>query len=416
MLESVEADGTVDVSGVVDNASDLRGVEAPLAARLTELRRMATDCERALRFSAAMVSRGGASLLPHPPSPPSHGVTRLPSLACRLPSLNDDDVRAPRLSPQREFIARPDAECPVCLETYEIAAVLPCLHATCRQCMRTHAGGGASFRCPLCRAACARREVATFAKGSDHARATVGSPVAVVTAAAGAARATGAGAAVAATVAPEMVVPTNMEAVAAAAAVAPASTPLAVASTYDEAAASHSSEWSGLLGLGPTTSDLPGASSRVRVLVALLRGILASGDNERVLVFAQWAAHVAHLAAVLERVRVRHLTLGDTLADSMAALQAFGQPDEPRILLMSSQRHASGINLQCARHVVIMHPYCTPTARDAHHLSLSDLASYERQAIGRVRRFPQQHQVEVYRFVAPGTVEEEVYTGRIEES
>ena len=66
-----------------------------------------------------------------------------------------------------------------------------------------------------------------------------------------------------------------------------------------------------------------------------------------------------------------------------------------------------------ARHVVIVHPYCTPSARSARQLSLGDLASYERQAVGRVRRFPQQRQVEVYRFFAPGTVEEEVYTGRI---
>ena len=83
---------------------------------------------------------------------------------------------------------------------------------------------------------------------------------------------------------------------------------------------------------------------------------------------------------------------------------------------MSSQRHASGINLQCARHVVIVHPFCTPTARSVRQLSLHELASYERQAIGRVRRYPQTRQVEVYRFVAPGTVEEEVLTGRIQQA
>ena len=72
--------------------------------------------------------------------------------------------------------------------------------------------------------------------------------------------------------------------------------------------------------------------------------------------------------------------------------------------------------MQCARHVVIFHPYCTPSARSVRQLSLEEMAAYERQAVGRVRRFPQSRQVEVYRFFAPGTVEEEICTGRVREA
>ena len=78
---------------------------------------------------------------------------------------------------------------------------------------------------------------------------------------------------------------------------------------------------------------------------------------------SQWAAHVTYLGQLLSRAGIAHLTLGNSLPESMAVLQAFGQPRAPRVLLMSSQRHASGINLQCARHVVIVHPHCTATAR-----------------------------------------------------
>ena len=63
-----------------------------------------------------------------------------------------------------------------------------------------------------------------------------------------------------------------------------------------------------------------------------------------------------------------------------------------------------------------MHHYCTPTARTVRQLSLNEMASFERQAVGRVRRFPQRRQVEVYRFMAPGTVEEEIYSGRIQQA
>ena len=52
---------------------------------------------------------------------------------------------------------------------------------------------------------------------------------------------------------------------------------------------------------------------------------------------------MAYLASVLRDADIACLTLGESLPDSNAALQAFGRSDAPRVLLMSSQRHASGI-------------------------------------------------------------------------
>ena len=76
------------------------------------------------------------------------------------------------------------------------------------------------------------------------------------------------------------------------------------------------------------------------------------------------------------------------------------------------QRHASGINLQIARHIVIVHPYCSPAAGPRAMPSVGEMRAYERQAVGRVRRFPQRREVVLYRLFAPGTVEEELYSGR----
>lgn len=331
MLDRVEvgADEAVPewVRSVVDNVEDTRGLNDALVAQLAQLRRVVADCERALAFSAAM----------------------------------------------RQLIASDDSECPVCLERYTVAAVMPCLHATCRSCMRTHAGGASSFRCPLCRVGVPRAEVITFTKA----------PPALPQAALQMARCL----------------------------------PMASQAAPDAPSAVVAPDTRAQVGAeAPREAVLTAAavSSRIHALVALLRSLLASGPDERVLVFAQWAAHVDHLACVLATAGVPSLTLGSSLPQSMAALQAFGRPNQPRVLLMSSQRHASGINLHMARHVVIVHPYCTPTARSARQISLGELASYERQAVGRVRRFPQTRLVEVYRFVAPGTIEEEVYAGRIQ--
>lgn len=363
------------LADIVDNASDMAGIEPALAAQLGELRRTVADCERALRFSKAM----------------------------------------------RELVASREAECPVCLETYEVAAVLPCLHATCRECMRTHAGErAAGFRCPLCRKAVSRAEVVTFTKAPVKVPVVLGVPLGqpIAAAAAGVVRQLSEGAVAVASVVVQGVVRQLSGGVSGGGAEPSPAASGDAAPPAPSADGNGRWEVSALLQARqpPSERELPGASSRVRVLVGLLRAILDSGDDERVLVFAQWAAHIQYLATTLHAAGVAYLTLGNSLSESVRALQAFGQPTQPRVLLMSSQRHASGINLQMARHVVILHPYCTPTARNARQLSTNEMASYERQAIGRVRRFPQQRQVEVYKFFAPGTIEEEVMTGRIQQA
>jgi len=152
--------------------------------------------------------------------------------------------------------------------------------------------------------------------------------------------------------------------------------------------------------------------SKLQHLLGLLREILASGAEERVLVFTQWAAHVDHLREELGRQGVQTLALIGELSETMDALSRFGRQGEARVLLLSSQRHSSGINLQVARHVVIVHPYCTPTASSQDSISRAQMLAYEAQAIGRVRRYPQRRPVHIYRLFASGSIEESLYAGR----
>ena len=96
----------------------------------------------------------------------------------------------------------------------------------------------------------------------------------------------------------------------------------------------------------------------------------------------------------------------------MRCLSRFGSAGAPRVLVLSSQHHASGINLQCATSLIILHPYCTPTAADPSDISYAQLAAYEAQAVGRIRRYPQTRTVRVYRVFAQGTIEESLYAAR----
>ncbi|CAJ1397497.1 unnamed protein product [Effrenium voratum] len=148
--------------------------------------------------------------------------------------------------------------------------------------------------------------------------------------------------------------------------------------------------------------------SKLERLLALLGQILADPE-ERVLVYTQWATHVVYLQKVLEQSGLPALALVGELRDTMDVLSRFGSAGAPRVLLLSSQRHSSGINLQMARHVVIVHPYCTPTATSQDSISRLQMLAFEAQAIGRVRRFPQKKAVHVHRLFAVGSVEEELY-------
>ena len=82
-----------------------------------------------------------------------------------------------------------------------------------------------------------------------------------------------------------------------------------------------------------------------------------------------------------------------------------------QVLVLSSQHHASGINLQVARNLIVVHPYCTPSATGPEDVSFSQLRAYEQQAIGRIRRFPQTKPVRVWRLFSKDTVEEGLYRG-----
>lgn len=148
------------------------------------------------------------------------------------------------------------------------------------------------------------------------------------------------------------------------------------------------------------------APARVPAKLAAMLAIVQAAlqDGERVVVFAQWQWALAAARAVLVDAGAECCVLEGDLAARMDVLRRFGSPRAPRVLLLSSETYASGVNLQCARHVVLLHPYVGAASG-----SLAAARAFERQAVGRVRRFPQRRTVFVHRLFCVGTLEEEMY-------
>ena len=177
--------------------------------------------------------------------------------------------------------------------------------------------------------------------------------------------------------------------------------------------------------------------AKVVMLVDTLKGILSANPDEKVVVFAQRPETVAAVAAVVAHAGAARgnddaataadaddaadaaglglgvLTLlGDATSRARAvALFQSDRPGTPRVLCLSYKHHAAGLNLHRANHVVIVHPFAastvSPHAPDL--MPLGEAQAYERQAVGRVWRYPQRRQCHVYRMYAQGTVEEELY-------
>ena len=184
----------------------------------------------------------------------------------------------------------------------------------------------------------------------------------------------------------------------------------------------------------PTQTEATAFSAKTTALVALIVDILKTAPGDKIVVFAQWPETVAAMAGAVQAAAAaearKHAAKGvdkfeivlrpndavTLLGDAMSRARALAQfqnsdSDTPRVLFVSYQHHASGLNLHVANRVIVAHPYASrfssPNAPEL--VSLRHAAAYERQAIGRVRRYPQTKPCYLYRLYALGTVEEELY-------
>jgi SNF2 family DNA or RNA helicase len=257
--------------------------------------------------------------------------------------------------------------CPICFDQARAVCVLPeCFHSLCRACLQRASAGSASFKCPLCRTRVLTWTVTVFrtALATEEETSVIPPGLRI----------------------PSVVwrtLPSKLQRL------------LSLVNTI--LSADDNECGTEAVGGGDGCGDKQAAS--------------ASPRGARILIYTQWLAHVEFIGQLLGSAHIESLRMSGDLGRCMQALQQFGTPGAPRVLVLSSQHHASGINLQVARHVILLHPYCTPSATYPEAVSFSSLKAFEQQAVGRVRRYPQTKPVVVYRLYAADTVEEVLYRG-----
>ncbi|CAK0829206.1 unnamed protein product, partial [Prorocentrum cordatum] len=133
-----------------------------------------------------------------------------------------------------------------------------------------------------------------------------------------------------------------------------------------------------------------------------LQQIKEQDSSAKCIVFCQWSSLLQKIAAAFVDFEIRHALLRGTVSERSRTLKKFRQADSSiDVLLLSLEDSASGTNLTCANHVLLVHPMNAKTQEQA--------VSFELQAIGRVRRWGQRRsEVHVWRFCTLGTVEEDL--------
>ena len=144
--------------------------------------------------------------------------------------------------------------------------------------------------------------------------------------------------------------------------------------------------------------------TKVARLISYCNSVLENSCN-RIIVFSQWENMLKLVSSTLGDNGVKHLILNGSMYVMNSKIRQFKLDESIRIILLCSERAASGLNLTCANHIVLL---------DTLNNDKESSQIIEEQAIGRAVRIGQNQNVNVKRFIMKETIEEEYYHRNID--
>jgi SNF2 family DNA or RNA helicase len=124
-----------------------------------------------------------------------------------------------------------------------------------------------------------------------------------------------------------------------------------------------------------------------------IKSLLDDAKSERFIIFTRFDEFIDALVQYLKTLGISCMTLDDFYLSSKS------EQDATRVILLSANTQASGVDLSFANNVIIIEPF------DNYIYGKET----EKQLIGRVHRIHQLHTVKVYRLFIRGTIEEKFY-------
>lgn len=140
--------------------------------------------------------------------------------------------------------------------------------------------------------------------------------------------------------------------------------------------------------------------TKINMLIKCCKYTIRTNDANRIIIFSRWSSMLRLLSKILNDHDITHLILNGAYHTINSKIRKFKLDASIRIILLSSEKAASGLNLTEANHIILL-----DTLNNDPDIS----KVIEEQAIGRAVRIGQTQNVKVIRFIMKETVEEEFY-------
>jgi SNF2 family DNA or RNA helicase len=139
-------------------------------------------------------------------------------------------------------------------------------------------------------------------------------------------------------------------------------------------------------------------STKIGNIIYYLKTQLKSDD--KCILFSQWDTLLKKVGKQLQEQNINIISLGGTIYQRKAQIDSFTQDNSIKVLLLSSNNAASGMNLTIANKILFLEPvYGEKEYRK----------NTENQAIGRADRIGQNRPIDIVRFIIKDTIEEDIY-------
>jgi len=142
------------------------------------------------------------------------------------------------------------------------------------------------------------------------------------------------------------------------------------------------------------------AKNETNKLTAITKAIKETPPEDKIIIFTQFHSLVDHLSQIFAQLNIQHTVLRGAPSEINMSLLKFKHIPELKVLLMSIEQAASGINVPEANHVFFAHPIFG--------MEFEKAALTYNQCIGRAFRIGQLKNVFVKLFVTMESLEEDL--------
>lgn len=150
----------------------------------------------------------------------------------------------------------------------------------------------------------------------------------------------------------------------------------------------------------------PKLGTKIDHLIKTVKGIIEEDNTKKIIVFSQWDNMLKLISKIFTEYEINHIFLNGSINTVSAKIRKFKIQNDINVVLMSSDKSPSGLNLTEASTIILL---------DTLNTSKEESQIIEEQAIGRAVRIGQTEQVKVKRFIMRNTIEHDYYVRNIEE-